>query len=477
MNEDASAPLRLLFIGDVIGRSGRAAVLARLPQLREAWKLDFVIVNGENAAGGFGITEAICDELLQAGADCVTLGNHAFDQREALVFIERQPRLLRPVNYPPGTPGRGANLYTAARGQQVLVVNVQGRVFMDQLDDPFAAIERELAACPIGLVSDAIMIDMHAETTSEKMAMAHFVDGRASLVAGTHTHVPTADSQILLHGTGYISDAGMTGDYRFGDRHGQGRTLAPLHAQDARGAVRARPGRSDPVRRRGRDRRRRAIAKNRSGAAGRETVAGVARVLGWAVNNVDRPVAAPAASGLTAVLGRAFKMSGTLSTWLKMARVALFDRFDAEFYGHFHRDLRGVTNRMSLLRHYAEHGAAEGRVINLEQAQLNASKKFPPLPGDFDLSNYMNLNKDLRGSLSSTGSICSIMWSSAGAKDAYTRFPTRLHPGRSATSNDICVEKRRGGHSPSHYPPCKNSGAGTRLRVQGHVARAQLAIL
>jgi metallophosphoesterase (TIGR00282 family) len=213
MNEDASAPLRLLFIGDVIGRSGRAAVLARLPQLREAWKLDFVIVNGENAAGGFGITEAICDELLQAGADCVTLGNHAFDQREALVFIERQPRLLRPVNYPPGTPGRGANLYTAARGQQVLVVNVQGRVFMDQLDDPFAAIERELAACPIGLVSDAIMIDMHAETTSEKMAMAHFVDGRASLVAGTHTHVPTADSQILLHGTGYISDAGMTGDY------------------------------------------------------------------------------------------------------------------------------------------------------------------------------------------------------------------------------------------------------------------------
>ena len=213
MSDGTTASLRLLFIGDVIGRAGRAAVLAQLPRLREAWALDFVIVNGENAAGGFGITEAICEELLQAGADCVTLGNHAFDQREALVFIERQPRLLRPVNYPPGTPGRGANLYTAARGQQVLVINVQGRVFMDPLDDPFAAIERELGACPLGTASDAIMIDMHAETTSEKMAMGHFVDGRASLVAGTHTHVPTADSQILLHGTGYISDAGMTGDY------------------------------------------------------------------------------------------------------------------------------------------------------------------------------------------------------------------------------------------------------------------------
>jgi metallophosphoesterase (TIGR00282 family) len=213
MNDSTPAPLRLLFIGDVIGRAGRAALLARLPRLRQLWKLDFVVVNGENAAGGFGITETICDEFLQAGADCVTLGNHAFDQREALVFIERQPRLLRPVNYPPGAPGRGANLYTAARGQQILVINVQGRVFMDALDDPFAAIERELGACPLGVASDAIMIDMHAETTSEKMAMAHFVDGRASLVVGTHTHVPTADSQILTHGTGYISDAGMTGDY------------------------------------------------------------------------------------------------------------------------------------------------------------------------------------------------------------------------------------------------------------------------
>ncbi len=142
--------MRLLFIGDVVGRAGRKAIQERLPELRRRWALDFIVVNGENAAGGFGITEAICDEILAAGADCVTTGNHVFDQREALVFIERQPRLLRPVNYPPGTPGRGANLYTAENGRQVLVVNVQGRVFMDALDDPFAAIEREVAACPLG---------------------------------------------------------------------------------------------------------------------------------------------------------------------------------------------------------------------------------------------------------------------------------------------------------------------------------------
>jgi metallophosphoesterase (TIGR00282 family) len=206
-------PLRLLFIGDVIGRTGRAAVMRHVPQLRRLWALDFVIVNGENAAGGFGITEAICDEFLAAGADCVTLGNHAFDQREALVFIERQPRLLRPVNYPTGTPGRGSNVFVAARGQQVLVVNPMGRVFMDSLDDPFAAVERELGACPLGIGCDAAIIDMHAETSSEKMAMGHFVDGRASLVVGTHTHVPTADAQILPGGTAYQTDAGMTGDY------------------------------------------------------------------------------------------------------------------------------------------------------------------------------------------------------------------------------------------------------------------------
>ena len=205
--------MRLLFIGDVLGRSGRAAVTSQLPGLRAKWKLDFVVVNGENAAGGFGITEAICDELLGAGADCITLGNHAFDQREALVFIDRQPKLIRPVNYPAGTPGRGVNMFQLPNGGSILVMNVMGRVFMDAMDDPFAAVERELAACPLGVGCDAILIDLHAETTSEKQSMAHFVDGRASIVVGTHTHAPTADHQILAHGTAFQSDAGMTGDY------------------------------------------------------------------------------------------------------------------------------------------------------------------------------------------------------------------------------------------------------------------------
>lgn len=205
--------MRLLFIGDVVGRAGRAVVVKELPKLRRAWGVDCVIVNGENAAGGFGITEAICADFLGAGADCVTLGNHAFDQREALVFIARQPRLIRPLNYPKGTPGFGANLIETATGGRVLVVNLLGRIFMDALDDPFAAVERELAACPLGVGCDAAIIDIHAEASSEKQALAHFVDGRASLVVGTHTHVPTADHQILPHGTAYLTDAGMTGDY------------------------------------------------------------------------------------------------------------------------------------------------------------------------------------------------------------------------------------------------------------------------
>jgi metallophosphoesterase (TIGR00282 family) len=205
--------MRLLFVGDVVGRCGRAALLARLPLLRARWRLDFVVVNGENAAGGFGITEPICEEFLEAGADAITLGNHAFDQREALVYIERQPRLIRPANFPPGTPGRGANLLAAANGAKVLVVNMMGRAFMEPLDDPFARIEQELATCPLGLACDAIVIDFHAEATSEKQAFGHFVDGRASLVAGTHTHTPSADHRILPGGSAYITDVGMTGDY------------------------------------------------------------------------------------------------------------------------------------------------------------------------------------------------------------------------------------------------------------------------
>ena len=205
--------MRLLFLGDIVGRAGRKAVVDRLPRLVDELSLDFVVVNGENAAGGFGITEEIAQDLIDAGADVITLGNHSWDQREALVFIERQPRLLRPANYPAGTPGRGANLYVAKNGARVLVVQVMGRIYMDPLDDPFAVAEREIAACPLGEQVDAVILDVHAEATSEKQAMGHHFDGRVSLVVGTHTHVPTADTQILPGGTAFQSDAGMCGDY------------------------------------------------------------------------------------------------------------------------------------------------------------------------------------------------------------------------------------------------------------------------
>jgi metallophosphoesterase (TIGR00282 family) len=205
--------MRVLFVGDVVGRSGRNVLLDRLPKLIALWKLDLAIVNGENAAGGFGITEAIYQEFIDAGADAVTLGNHAWDQREALVFIERAPRLIRPLNYPSGTPGRGAAMIEAKNGARVLVMNLLGRIFMDPLDDPFFAVDRELTACPLATGADAIVIDMHCEATSEKQAMGYFADGRASLVVGTHTHVPTSDHRILPGGTAFVSDVGMTGDY------------------------------------------------------------------------------------------------------------------------------------------------------------------------------------------------------------------------------------------------------------------------
>ena len=205
--------MRLLFLGDIVGRTGRNAVVERLPGLVERHRLDFVIINGENAAGGFGITEDILRAVLDAGADVVTSGNHAFDQRDALVFAQRQERFLRPVNYPQGTPGRGSGLFMARNGARVLVVNVMGRVFMDALDDPFAAVDRELAACPLGEQADAVVVDVHAEASSEKQALAYHLDGRATLVVGTHTHVPTADHRILPGGTAYQTDVGMCADY------------------------------------------------------------------------------------------------------------------------------------------------------------------------------------------------------------------------------------------------------------------------
>ena len=205
--------MRILFVGDVVGRSGRVAVAEHLPGMIRDWALDLVVVNGENSAGGFGITEAIYQELLDAGADAVTLGNHACDQREALVFIERAERLVRPANYPRGTPGRGAALVETKNGRHALVVNALGRVFMTPFDDPFVALERELGACPLRDAADAIVVDFHCEATSEKQGIGFLCDGRASLVVGTHTHVPTADHQILSGGTAYMTDAGMTGDY------------------------------------------------------------------------------------------------------------------------------------------------------------------------------------------------------------------------------------------------------------------------
>ena len=207
--------MRFAFFGDVVGRSGRDGLTDHLPDLRRRLGLDFVIVNAENAAAGFGITENTARELFNAGADCLTLGNHSWDQKEALTYIVREPRLIRPVNYPvlSDAPGRGSQLFETERGLRILVINVLGRVHMDALDDPFAAVDRELNAAPLGMVADAAIVDIHAEATSEKMAMGHFCDGRASLVVGTHTHVPTADCQILNGGTAYQTDAGACADY------------------------------------------------------------------------------------------------------------------------------------------------------------------------------------------------------------------------------------------------------------------------
>lgn len=205
--------MNILFCGDVVGRSGRDVITEHLPDLRRRLALDFVIVNGENAAHGFGITDKMCAELYAAGADVITTGNHVWDQRDIIGHIDSDPRLLRPLNYPPGTPGRGVNVFEATRGRRVLVANVMCRLFMDPLDDPFPAVEAALRDHPLGRAVDAVVVDVHGEASSEKMALAHTFDGRASLIVGTHTHVPTADAQILAGGTAYQTDAGMCGDY------------------------------------------------------------------------------------------------------------------------------------------------------------------------------------------------------------------------------------------------------------------------
>lgn len=207
--------MRLAFFGDVVGRAGRAAVSEYLPRVRAELKLDFVVVNGENAAGGFGITASTAQELFDAGADCITLGNHSWDQSEALVYIERETRLLRPYNYPKSLtiPGRGSQLFTTPGGQRVFVIQIHGSAFMESLDDPIQGVAAALEECPLGQVSDAIIVEMHAEATAEKYIMGHYCDGRVTAVVGAHTHVPTGDAHIMANGTAYMSDAGMCGDY------------------------------------------------------------------------------------------------------------------------------------------------------------------------------------------------------------------------------------------------------------------------
>ena len=207
--------MRLLFLGDVVGRSGRDALTAALPGLRDRLRLDLVVVNGENASHGFGLSPDMARAFLEAGADVITLGNHAWDRKEIIPFLEAEPRVIRPVNFPPGTPGRGAHVAALRDGRRALVVNVMGRLFMDALDDPFRTVQAELARHRMGAAGtvQAVVIDVHAEASSEKAAIGHSFDGQASLVVGTHTHVPSADHQILPGGTAYMTDAGMCGDY------------------------------------------------------------------------------------------------------------------------------------------------------------------------------------------------------------------------------------------------------------------------
>lgn len=205
--------LRILFCGDVVGRCGREAVQQWVPKLRAALSLDFVVVNGENAASGFGITSDICRDFHRAGVDVITTGNHVWDQRTFAFEIKQQPRTLRPLNLPPEAPGVGIVDVVLESGSKVAVINVLTRLFMDMVDDPFRALDTVLADRVLGKTHAAILVDVHGEATSEKMALGHFLDGRVSLVVGSHTHVPTHDARCLPRGTGYITDAGMCGDY------------------------------------------------------------------------------------------------------------------------------------------------------------------------------------------------------------------------------------------------------------------------
>lgn len=203
--------MRILFIGDIFAKVGRDLVRRALPGLLHRHDVDCVIANGENAAGGFGLTREIADELFATGIEVMTSGNHVWDKRELLSFIDDEPRLLRPLNYPAGTPGRGSTIVTTATGDKVGVVNVMGRVFMTAIDDPFTAARREVER--LRTQTPLVFVDMHAEATSEKIALGWYLDGLATAVIGTHTHVQTADAQVLPGGTAYLTDVGMTGPH------------------------------------------------------------------------------------------------------------------------------------------------------------------------------------------------------------------------------------------------------------------------
>lgn len=207
--------MRILFLGDIVGRSGREAVCRYVTRARKEQNLDFIVVNGENAAAGFGITPAICEELFKAGVDAITTGNHLWDQQEIIPYLGREKRLIRPLNYPDSTTGSGAATLTNAHGQTLVVMQVQGQIFMhESLSCPFAAVDHALKSHALGTPqAQAVLVDIHAEANSEKMAMGHFLDGRVSAVVGTHTHIPTNDTHIMPSGTAYQTDAGMCGDY------------------------------------------------------------------------------------------------------------------------------------------------------------------------------------------------------------------------------------------------------------------------
>lgn len=206
--------MKLLFLGDVVGRSGRDVISEKLPSLKRELNLDFIIINGENSASGFGITESIAKKFFEDGADVVTCGDHCFDRSETKLFINRYPNMLRLANFPESLPGKGYNVYNTSGGQKILVIHLQAQLFMKyQVNCPFAMVDKILTQYKLGSNVDYIVVDFHSEATSEKMAMGQYLDGRVSFVVGTHTHIPTADVQILPNGTAYQSDAGMCGDY------------------------------------------------------------------------------------------------------------------------------------------------------------------------------------------------------------------------------------------------------------------------